>query len=55
MALTIEISLGLSVLRAVIEASNAGIASAKSLSQSALMAWAASAALLATASSADTT
>ena len=50
-----EISLGLSVFRAEIAASIAGIASAKSPSHSSLMALAASAALLATASSADTT
>jgi hypothetical protein len=52
--LTIVISGGFSVSRACSAASSAGIASARSLSQSSLMAWAAAAASLANASSAPT-
>ena len=55
MDLTRVISEGLSVFKACILASKAGIAFAKSLSHSYLIAWDSAAASLATASSADTT
>ena len=55
MVLTILMSLGLSVFRACMAASSAGMASARSLSHSSLMPLATAAASLATASSAATT
>lgn len=54
MDLTIVISCGFNVSKAWIAASSAGVASARSLSQSSLIAWAAAAASFANASSAPT-